>query len=395
MVTSSGAEVQGRGISGNNDRRVLREIRAAGRVSQSGLGEKTGLNASTVYRIVSSLEQDGWIRESTPPAEAYQYRMGRPPTFYEARPDAAYAVGVDVWSQSMSVVLLDLAGNLLEQVIRAVDPEDGASNLTDVLTTSIDAMLKNRRVTRDRLLGIGVGAPGVVDIEKGVVVLYGRITGMSNFNIRARLANHFRVPVQVHNTVSVTAWAAYSSRQEPEGSSAFAVLIRSGVGGAYIRNGEIFTSGSRTTVEVGHMSVDMTDASSGREGVGVVEDYLCEGALVKRVSAACGPMSIEDIASAMEERREDVLGALEPATVVLAQLVRNVSHLLNPEEVFIISRFRELSEFLADEVRARVKDDDGTPRISIERVIPYEYDPIATCRGAAELVVASFLSTRS
>jgi len=379
-------------ISSKNAKQILQIIRNSKQISQAEIGSLVGLNPSTVFRIVASLRTEGWVEECEPPRDGQENRLGRPPAYYRVRPKVRYIVGIDLWSQSYSVALIDFSGEAVDHITRPVGPSYTAETLFKQIIQDIQVIMGKAQITADRLLGIGVGAPGVVDICRGAVVYYARIPGMTDFNIKNKLYEIFKVPIYVHNTVSIAAWAAYQKINHEMGHSTFAILIRSGVGGAYIHQGKIFTSQGRSSTEIGHMVTSLLEDESGsRKDISFeVEDFLSEETIFKLVNDRLGPLKEEQIIDLMEQRNKAICDILYQTITVLTQVIRTISNLLNPEEYLIISRFRGFSEFLTEEVKGRLNNIQGSVRFHIARVLPYEYNSIASCKGAAELVVSEY-----
>jgi len=338
---------------------------------------------STVFRLFRSLEEKGFILESEGVTHSGQ-RKGRRPKYYRVNPSCAYVIGIDLSSNGAALLLSDFTGGVVEHSgVPLLDSHDG-QDVASRLAGHIEQMLDQNGIERDLLLGIGIGAPGIVDIARGSVVRYARLPGMQDFPFREYLKERFRVPVELHNNTSVIALAEYRYGRAVGEDSLAAVLVRQGVGGAYIQNGNVFVSQNRTAFEIGHISLDLTQKNGAADEV--LEDCLSEDAIIHAVSQAVPDVrNWETLTERLEARDRAVEAALEAPAEILVRAVFNVCLLLNPEALLLISRFQPLSRFLARKVEARMLSDRCPDGVSLRKVIALQYDGLIACRGAADL----------
>jgi predicted NBD/HSP70 family sugar kinase/predicted transcriptional regulator len=377
-------------IRRSNERLLLSLLHDGGPQTQTDLVTLTGLQASTIFRIFADLEERGIIQEVESQVQE-KVRKGRRPSFYALYPAAGYAVGVDLATGHAAVVLVDFSGQVVASSTVRFDVElDGNSAIRQIIETIRDVM-KRVGVDYSALIGAGIGAPGIVDIETGAVVYYSRFPGMEGTPIRDVIQGELGIPVYVHNNASVLALSEHRYGRAQGVKSLAAFLLRGGVGGAYVNNGSIFTSQGRTTFEVGHLFLDISSISLEADAEHSVEDCLSEAALVRHISTVSPSCNtIEEVIRALETHEPRVCQALATRAEVFVHVVRNIALLLNPEAFLIITRFKSLSEYFAEYLEKRRKELPGAERFNIGSVIAVEYDPIIACKGAAHLVFDAY-----
>ena len=375
-----------------NERIVLQLLHDFGPLSQSDIASRTGLQPSTVFRIFLDLAERAVVRE-VEELEPDEGRKGRRPSYYSLNPTCAYAAGVELSPGSLALLLVNFVGEPVAERIIEFSHELDAEGVIDCIVGAIDALLHSSGVNRADLLGVGIGAPGVVDIESGAVTSYARFPGMVGLPLRRIVSRELDTPVFVHNNASVIAASEYRYGRAKGYQSLAAFLIRSGVGGAYINNADIFVSQQTTAFEVGHLMLDTGPAALGRSAnAETLEDYLCESAILRRVQAADAKIqTLPAVIEAIQERRPAVCEALDVIAGVLYGVVFNLSLLLNPEVFLIITRYASLSQFLAESVARRLPSSGESQRFRVGAVLPLEYDPMIACRGAAEIVFDAHL----
>ncbi|MFW5914992.1 MAG: ROK family transcriptional regulator [Planctomycetota bacterium] len=385
--------LRGREIRQANEKMILKIMHRTNPISQSEVARRTGLQASTVFRIFRSLEQQNLIREVDIHKNGRE-RKGRKPSYYSVNEQVAYATGIDISSYGATLLLFDFAGTTVgEETVyftKNVNTEEMSGTIIELINTA----LRNAGIGVEALLGIGLGAPGIIDIEKGEVVRYARFPGMEGYPLKRKIEEQFAVPVYVHNNTSVIALAEYRYGRAQGKNSLIAFLIRAGVGGAYIDRGRIFESQGRTAFEAGHMAVDLSTVSASDNDMLTVEDYIAEDAILKTVQNEVGKIkNWEDLLFHLEKRDKEVLNAMNRLVSILFGAVRNIVLLLNPEVILIISRFRALSQFIAEAVDTYITSSFDPKCIDTHKVIPLQYDPVIACRGAADFVFDGFFET--
>jgi predicted NBD/HSP70 family sugar kinase len=376
-------------IRRTNERLILRLLYERDALSQTELADETGLQPSTVFRIFADLTKRGLIREVDQPTE--DSRRGRRPSYFSLNPDARYAIGIDIAQRRAAIMLVDFTGRAIHETTvefpGKTDGNEAISRVVDEVRTLITAS----RIDTQRIIGIGVGAPGMVDIHAGSVVYYARFPGMEGISITALFEAEFDVPVFVHNNASVVALSEARYGRVRGASNLVAFLIRAGVGAAYVNNGAVFTSQGRTAFEAGHMFVDVPAGAAG--AAHALEDYISEDAILSHIASIrpdCA--TLEAIVEAIDRHDPDVCAAIAECAEILVHVLRNIALLLNPEAFLIITRFPRLSEYFAAVVDRRLHDLPGSERFSIGSVVGIGYDPIIACRGATHLVFDAYFS---
>jgi predicted NBD/HSP70 family sugar kinase len=379
-------------IRERNEQLVLRLIFRNGPLSQSRAALLTGLKPPTVFRIFAELERSGLISADTGRKREVSDRKGRRPLDYRVVPDAAYTVGVDFWISSAAVIIQDFSAKVVfSRVVPFADPPDAESALGTVATLISQALLE-AKVDTSRVIGIGVGAPGSVGIDTGIIHYYSRIPGMNNFPLGERLEKAFGVPVNINNNATVVAIAEHRYGAAMGGQSVFAFLIRAGVGGAYLQNGLPVSDHGRTAFEVGHLSMDTLGPLCSCGNRGCLENYLSEDSVLKALAPVADCADLGALDSLLRSGDEHVERALEPLLAVAAQAVRDIRRLLAPEIIIFVTRSAALSDRLAAAAASDFARDDERFGPKSARILGAAYDPLVACRAACDLAYDAFFS---
>lgn len=366
-----------------NVKLVLRLIRARRIASQSQVVGWTGLTAPTVYRIFTSLIDEGLLRD-VGPATVPRDRRGRRPSFYEIESAAGYALGVDLSTRDAVVTVIDLAGDAVQRESTLIAGSTDVTDLINRVARACKRALDAIGVDHEQVLGVGVGAPGVVDVGAGVVTACPRYPLLEGVPLAARLGALLGIPVHVHNNTSVIALAEYRYGGASGERSVVAILLRSGVGGAFVQDGRLFMSHDKTALEVGRWIVDMGGGPMRSE---VLEEYLSEDAIVARASAIRPDVhDMPTMLRRLDEGDEGIHHVISELAALLSKALSNIALLLKPDVFLVITRSGRLSEVLVEEMERRISPTLAGPGAGFPRMVALRYDPERACRGAADLV---------
>jgi predicted NBD/HSP70 family sugar kinase len=382
-------------IRERNEKLVLKLIYNRGGTSQSEVVALTGLKPPTVFRIFTSLENQQYIKICDVGKEPSD-RKGRKPLYYCIEPDAHYVIGVDFWARSAAVVVVNFGRNpVYENIINFPEGVD-AEQVVEALIGLIEDSIRRSKIPADKILGVGIGGPGVVDLKQGSVLYYPRIRGMVNFNIRERMEMAFSVPVCTHNNSSVIALGEYRYGKAKDFTSLLLVLIRSGVGGSFISSGSVFVNRDQTALEIGHMVIDQNQRPCWCGQKGCLETELSEDAIAADLKERAGIASLDEIEQALATGDTRVTEVLTEKGELLSRCIRNLFMVLRPQAFLIVSRRQALSEFLADSARETLSTLSfaaGVPGRTVSEppvVLAEQYNPIIAGRGATDLVFDLF-----
>lgn len=378
-------------IREKNERLVLGLMFRAGRMSQSETAAATGLKAPTVFRIFGELERLGLIAQVDSPDGIILDRKGRRPTWYAVVPGAYRLIGLDFRAGHASVVIEDFSASVLYSEDRNLPIGADAKEVYEIISGLIHQALGCPESKGGPVLGIGVGAPGVVALAKGEVIEYSRIPGLAGFPLGTSLSREFGAPVHMGNNATVAAVASYRYGNHQDASGIFAILIRSGVGGAFIRDGRPYESGGRTALEIGHMVMNTDGPTCACGDRGCLEAYLAEDVLLRSVSSIAPCPDMESLETLIVSGNRQVLDVLTGAARLLQRAVRTIRHMLEPDAFVIISRSQALSDLFAAEVSkglATMRFPGGLP----PAVSGAQWDPLMAGRAACDMVFDAFFS---
>jgi len=230
---------------------VLDQIRRADDgLSRVELAASTGLSLQTISNIVTRLISRGLVVEGERRVEG----RGKPRTMLHLDARGAFALGVHVDPVVVTAVLVDLRGGYVEKTV--VETPRGPDALVAEVARGTARMLDDAGVRREDVLGLGVAAPGPIDMTTGRVIHPPLLEGWADVPLRDELAAATGLPVIVEKDVSAAMVAElWRGNRMLDGTSLF-FYLGFGVAVAVAHEGELFAGSSRNAGEIGHLIVD-------------------------------------------------------------------------------------------------------------------------------------------
>lgn len=220
-------------------------------VSKQELAAGLGLSLPTIHQNVSELLDSGLIR----PVETQVSTGGRPPVGYVVENDVRFSVGVAVTSNHIRLFASDLKLNqMAEKSIRLAKGPSGA--LGDDIRKELDIFIEENKLNRERILGVGITIPGVLDPAEDSVLLSPTMK-LRNISLRSLRNSLDPYPVFIENDSNCAGYAEWLAMSPEERKKGFAyILMENGVGGAFFINGDSYPGENHRSGEFGHMCVE-------------------------------------------------------------------------------------------------------------------------------------------
>lgn len=297
--------------------------RSDGGLSRIEISEATGLSAQTVTNIVRRLLERGFVREAGRTISG----PGKPRTSLELVPRSRVSVGVHLDPAFITGVLLDLAGSVIARRVRRTptrDPEHILRAMVEIVAEVIAA----EGIDSEIVAGVGVAAPGPLDIERGTVIEPPKLHEWHRVPLRDALAEEVRLPVTLEKDTTAAAFAELWTGADASDVSLLFVYIGTGIGTALVIDGEVLRGVSRNVGEVGHIIVDPQGPPCGCGMRGCVEVVCTPQAIVERAERAGAFGGDDDGAGSVDERFTRLCERARRGDTVADQvLVRAAEHL--------------------------------------------------------------------
>jgi glucokinase len=305
------------------------------------------------------------------------------------------AVGVDFGGTKLLAAVIDVSnGSILGSAKKKTDPDDDAKALMERIYDGIDDALDAAGLKKKKsaISGIGVGIAGQIDTKAGILLGAPNLSQATvNLPIASMLKERYDVPAALLNDVQVAALGEGKFGAGRDCLEFFCVFVGTGVGGAIVHDGTLYTGATGTAGEVGHLIIHANGRHCGCGGRGHLEAYASRTAITKTIMGELKrgrktvltklEPSLEGgesdgsalrsglLARAMKENDPLVTETLTEAGTDLGLGLASVINLLNPEKIIVGGGVIEAVDYLFEVASQRaLRESLPTPAKATEIV---------------------------
>jgi glucokinase-like ROK family protein len=350
-----------------NKRIVLDLVRfTPGGISRADLARQTSLTRAAITAMVNDMVVDGLIRETdTGPATG-----GRRPILLEVNPQRGYIVGVDMGASHISILISDFAARVLDDMEVPSDVSLGPKVCLSRIDEAVQSLLGKNGLTIQHVLAVGLGVPGPIVAEAGLVSTPPIMPGWHNYPIRTHLEKVWNCPVSVNNDAELGAlgeWAYGAGRGERHLAY---IKVGSGVGAGLLLDGRIYRGATGCAGEIGHITIlnDGPQCSCGNYGC--LEALSGGHAIARRAQEAISAGKRTIICAQKPETAisaRDVIAAARLGDLVAQQIVAEAGaylgtavaslvNLFNPNVIVVGGGVSFMGDLLLEPIRKGVRE---------------------------------------
>src|SRR3954451_264276 len=223
-----------------NRRRVLSALRVAGITSRAELARRTGLSRTTVSSLIADLVRDGLVAERVDHTAAPGAQGGRPPVLVSLDRRAGAAVGVDFGKSHVTVAVADLGHTVLAEMRRKLPGDHEAASDLGVAAELVDAALAEAGMDRSLILGVGMGLPGPVDADTGMIGSSSILPGWVGITAARAMSDRLNLPVRVDNDANLGALAEHLWGAGVSASDMVYIKVAPGIGAGLVLGGRLY-----------------------------------------------------------------------------------------------------------------------------------------------------------
>ena len=235
----------------SNRRNVLNCIMFEGPINKSAIAKRVGLSIPAVMNIVDSFMESGLVHSiGKGPSSG-----GKPPEMVEIMPNVNFVIGVDIGLNEIRLLLGDISGRIILELIEKLDRLFDYKVVVDVICNMVTAAQQKANVDSERILGMGVAVPGIIDTDRNVI-RFAPYNQWVNVPLGDMLAKQLDFPIYVDNGTRLSALAEYYYGAGRGAQDMLFFEMGHGIGVSLINNGELYYGASGTSGEIGHVTVN-------------------------------------------------------------------------------------------------------------------------------------------
>ena len=257
-----------------------------------------------------------------------------------------YSIGIDIGGTKIAGALVNDLGEILEQR-QVPSPAHSAQQMEDSIVELIQELSQGNPVK-----AAGVAAAGFIDAAQSTVY-YAPNIAWRNEPLKDKLEARINLPIVIENDANAAGWAEYRFGAGKSFTHMTMLTIGTGVGGAIIANGELFTGGFGAGAEIGHLRVQPDGLECGCGQRGCIESYGSGRALLRYLREETGNPALDanEGKKLLEDGDPAAWRALETLGRWLGIACASLSAVLDPQVYVIGGGVAAAGEHLLQPIR--------------------------------------------
>ena len=336
-----------------NRRRLLDMLRRHGSASRADLARLTGLSRSTVSTLVADLQASGMVVEREPDDRVPQ--QGRPPTLLTLDRSAGLVLGIDFAHERVHVAIADLSRTILAESGHELDVDRSAEQALAAAIRLSDEVVAAAGVDDDRILGVGVGLSGPIDVAEGIVHAGKILPGWAGVRPVDELGARLGLRVHLDNDANLGALAEVTFGAGMGARDAIYIMVSGGVGAGLILGGELYRGTGGTAGELGHVLVDEAGPICRCGNRGCLEMMAGGRAIIELLRPGHGDdLTLDEVIALVHDGDSGARRAIADAGRVLGRSVAAIVNAFNPELIIVGGALSAAGDVLLDPLREAV-----------------------------------------
>ncbi|MDX9992457.1 MAG: ROK family protein [Anaerolineales bacterium] len=349
-----------------NKHAVLDLIRfTPGGISRAALALRMDLSRAAMTAIVNDLLEVELVRET----ESRNGQSGRPPIILEINPARGNVVGIDMGATHLTIALADFSARVIDEIEIPFDITQGPIPCLAQVEALLTELLEKNDMRLEHILAIGMGVPGPIVNQAGMVISPPIMPGWDGYPIRLEMESKWNIPVSLNNDAELGMlgeWAYGAGRGEEHLAY---IKVGSGIGAGLLLNGQVYQGATGSAGEIGHLTIEENGPLCDCGSNGCLE-ALAGGKAIARQAREVALSSTRTLLSSMGPPEEltarDVAAAARrgdlPSQQIIARAgshlgiaIAGMVNLFNPRVVVIGGGVSQIGDLLLQPIRDTVR----------------------------------------
>lgn len=328
---------------------VINIIKKNKEITKHEIARLLKLSIPTVTTNINALIEEEYVIE----AGVAKSTGGRKPVILKFNDNARYSFGINISPDRISIILINLSAEPVHTVNFMYRREYSFYDVLEMIEEEVLRMLEEFRIPKDKVLGVGLSLPGLVEESKLILDNAPNI-GVRDFDF-SMFQDRIGIKVFIENEANVAAYAETIEGKHKNMSNVVYVSITEGVGTGIIIDNQIYKSKHKKAGEFGHMRISDENIKCNCGRTGCWELFASKRALFKYYKDATGVRvsSLDNIFIQSKLKEPKVKIAINKYLDHLFVGIENIVLGLNPEYVIIGGELGKYKDEMIDFVNAK------------------------------------------
>ncbi|MDD5128391.1 MAG: ROK family protein [Candidatus Omnitrophica bacterium] len=266
-----------------------------------------------------------------------------------------FIIAIDLGGTNLKCALLDNALKIKAKSIFGTKSFDNKQKLISGLIDSVNSFLLKLGISKDSVLGIGIGLPGPVDTRQGIVHFLPNIPGWKEVGLKKILEQKTGLPVFIDNDAKLMALAEHMAGSAKGYPNALCLTLGTGVGGGLIIDNSLYRGIDNAAGEIGHFPLNEHGPVCGCGSEACLEAYIGNGRIIKQARKLFGPrVTLEEVSCLAQANNRKALAFWGEVGKKLGLALSGIVNLLNLDVIVIGGGVSNAGSVLFASVRATI-----------------------------------------
>src|SRR5216684_2797600 len=213
------------------------------------------------------------------------------------------AIGVDLGGTNLRIAAVDSTGKVLEKITTSTQVARGRDQVIDEMCAAIQEVVGKQK-SAGELAGIGIGVPGIIEMQTGMLRESPNLPGWHNYPVRDEIQRRLKTTVVLENDANAAALGEKWLGAAAGVDDMCMCTLGTGVGGGVVMHGKIWHGMTGMAGELGHINVEPDGHPCKCGSRGCLEQFASATAIKRMAIEAIAKGEAPELARAMKEEPE-------------------------------------------------------------------------------------------
>ena len=312
-----------------------------------------------------------------------------------------YTIGIDLGGTNVKIALLKNVNIIVQKTSIETDKHKGRSKLIAEIIKIIKQLIKDNKLKKSQIAGIGIGVAGPINFDRGFIHNLTNIKGWKNTPLKQMLTKKIGIRTFVDNDVNVVTLGELAFGAGRGFKDILCLTLGTGVGGGIVLNGHLYRGPNFTAGEIGHIPISITGPKCNCGGTACIERYVGNKFIIQRAKELVknnkkslifkyannqiSKITPKIISQAASDKDKTALLIWREVGNYLGIALSGLVNTLNPELIIIGGGVAKAGKPLFDSIKKTIKLRSMKNPASFVRVVPALLGEEAGIVGASVL----------
>ncbi len=334
----------------NNRSSILKLLNSDGPLSRKDISKKIGLTPAAVSNLIKELIKEKVVIEKGE-VENDIKKSGRREIHLDINYKIKKVVGIDIGINCTKIAISDLSGTVEEAIEIETKTDIKAKDFLNSIAKKTMELLFHNDLSKDNIIGIGIGIVGVVDPKTGISH---QAYGIWDYdvNIKKIFRNIFQTKITVDNNVRALSLAEINNNTEVNGDNILFIKYGPGIGSSLIINNRIYYGSHNNAGEIGHMVLDYEGKRCRCGKNGCLESIVSKNAIFEELDIKDkmdyheSTIDFKNIIEKYDKSQAEIIKVMNRVSFFIALGISNVISIYDPAKVILHGKAFSYDKFI-------------------------------------------------